>query len=46
MIFILINVNTWLKCTKSKKNKIQKLTLEEIENLDGSLTTKEIESEV
>lgn len=39
-------MNTWLKCTKYKENKIQKLTLEEVENLDGFLNTKEMESVV
>lgn len=46
MILVLINLSTWLKCTKFKKNKIQKLPLEEIENLDRSLTTKEVKSVV
>lgn len=40
MISVLINLSTWLKRTKSKNNKIQKLTLVEIENL----TTKDIKS--
>ena len=46
MIFVLTNLSTSLKCTKSKKSKIYNLTSEEVENLDGSLTTKEMKSVV
>lgn len=42
MISVLTNLSTWLKCTKSKNNKVQKLTLVKIENL----ATKDIKSVV